>query len=226
MVSRGVGMTTDMDLKQLERKAWASFFQDGLLDVFMGLVLVAVGLPAMLPGIFNSELSQDVAAAVLMALGLLAYWGGKRFITIPRGGRAEFSRARRSRQTKAAVVYAISAVVGAIVFLLTMLGLSSSPPTWVQKLGVDGFLALGIGGWMFLILGLASYFMDYTRGYVIAALYALAFGGTVLLHNPMTFIIAGMMAVLMGLVVFVRFLRTHPKPCDLGPGARYNGASW
>jgi len=219
-------MTTNTDLKQLERKAWTSFFQDGLLDIFMGLVLVAVGFPAMLPGIFITGLSQDVAGAVLMVLAFLPYWGGKRFITVPRTGRAEFSRARKSRQTKAAVIYAISAVAAAIVFLVTMLGLSSSPPTWVQRLGVDGFLALGIGGFVFLIVGLSSYFTDYTRGYVIAALYALAFGGKVLLHNPITFVVAGMMAVLMGLLVFVRFLRTHPKPSELGPGTRYNGASW
>ena len=219
-------MTTNTDLKQLERKAWTSFFQDGLLDIFMGLVLVAVGFPAMLPGIFITGLSQDVAGAVLMVLAFLPYWGGKRFITVPRTGRAEFSRARKSRQTKAAVIYAISAVAGAIVFLMTMLGLRSSPPAWVQSLGVEGFLALGIGGWMFLILGLGSYFTDYTRGYVIAALYALGFGGKVLLHNPITFIIAGMLAVLMGLVVFVRFLRTHPKPSELEPGNRYDAASW
>ena len=219
-------MTTDMDLKQLERKAWTSFFQDGLLDVLMGLVLLAVGIPAMLPGVFRSGLSQDAAGAVLMVLAFLPYWGGKRFITVPRTGRAEFSRARRSRQTKAAVIYAISAIIGAAVFLTTMLGLSSSPPTWVQRLGVDGFLALGIGGFMFLILGLSSYFMDYRRGYVIAALYALSFGGKVLIHNPIVFVAAGAAAALMGLTVFVRFLRAHPKPASLEPGTRYDGASW
>ena len=219
-------MTTNMNLKQLERKAWTSFFQDGLLDILMGLALLASGIPALLPGIFISELSQDVVAGVLMVLALVAYWAGKRFITVPRMGRAEFSRARKSRQTKAAIIYAISAVVGAIVFLMTILGLSSTPPAWVEKLGVEGFLALGIGGWMLLILGLGSYFTDYTRGYIIAALYALAFGGTVIVHNPITFIVAGVLAVLMGLAVFVRFLRTHPKPSELEPSTSYDGASW
>ena len=219
-------MTTETDLKRLERKAWTSFFQDGLLDILMGLVLLAVGFPAMLPGIFTSGLSQDVAGAVLMVLALVAYWAGKRFSTVPRTGRAEFSRARKSRQTKAAVIYAISAIIGAAVFLMTILGLSSSPPAWVQRLGVEGFLALGIGGFMFVILGLSSYFTDYTRGYVIAALYALAFGGKVLLHNPIVFVVAGTAAILVGLAVFVRFLRTHPKPAMLEPRTRHDGASW
>lgn len=219
-------MTNELDLKQLERRAWTSFFEDGLLDLLMGLALLAVGINAMLRGIFTSELSQDAAAAVLMVLALVAYWAGKRFITVPRTGRAEFSSARKSRQTRVALIYAVSVVVGAIVFLMGMLGLSVNPPAWAQRLGPEGFLALGIGGWMFLILALASYFMDYKRGYVIAALYALAFGGKVLLHNPITFIVAGMLAVLMGLAVFGRFLRAHPKPPESEPSTRYDGASW
>ena len=219
-------MTISMDLKQLEREAWTSFFEDGLLDIFMGLVLLAVGVPAMLPGVFRSGLSQDAAGAVLMVLAFLPYWGGKRFITVPRTGRVEFSRARTLRQTKAAVIYAIAAIIGAAVFLMTMLELSSSPPGWVQRLGVDGFLALGIGGFIFLILGLSSYFMDYRRGYVIAALYALSFGGKVLSHNPIVFVVAGTAAILMGLAVFVRFLRTLPKPAMLEPRTHHDVASW
>ena len=207
-------MNANMNLKQIERKAWTSFFQDGLWDIFMGLVLLAVGIPAVLPNIFTSELHQDAAAAVLMVLAFLPHWAGKRFITVPRMGHVKFSRARKSRQTKVAVIYAISAVVGVIVFLMVMLGLSSSPPAWVQRLGVQGFVALGIGGWMLFIMGLASYFMDFTRGYVIAALYALAFSGTVLTHNPIMFIIAGTVAVLMGVVALIRFIREYPIPAE------------
>jgi MFS family permease len=207
-------MTTNMNLKQIERKAWTSFFQDGLLDILMGLALLAVGIPAVLPSIFTSELWQNAGAAVLMVLALLFYWAGKRFITVPRLGRAKFSQARKSRQTKAAVIYAISMVVGVIVFLMVMLELSSSPPGWVQRLGVRGFLAVGIGAWMLLIIGLGSYFTDFTRGYVIAALYVLAFSGTVLVSNPIMFIIAGALAVVMGVVVLVRFTREYPRPAE------------
>ena len=213
-------MTTNMNLKDMERKAWRSLFQDGLLDIFMGLVLLAVGIPAMLPGLFTSELWQNAGAAVLMVLALFVYWLGKRFITMPRIGRARFGPTRKAKLRKTAVIYAISVVVGAIVFLMIMLGLSPSPPGWVQRLGVPGFLALGIGGWMLLILGLGSYFTDFTRGYVIAALYALAFSGTVLLHNPIMFIVAGTLAVLMGAVVFIGFLRKYPAPAQGPAGQR------
>jgi hypothetical protein len=44
----------------------------------------------------------------------------------------------------------------------------------------------------------------------------LAFSGTVLLHNPILFIMAGAVAVLMGLIVFIRFLRRYRIP-SAGP---------
>ncbi len=121
---------TNLDLKQLERRAWTSFFQDGLLDIFMGLALLAIGIPAMLPGLFGTELRQNAGAAVLMLFAFLPYWAGKRFMTVPRMGRAEFTRARKSRQTKVAMLYAVSVVAGVIVSLMVMLGLGASPPAW------------------------------------------------------------------------------------------------
>jgi hypothetical protein len=187
-----------------------SFFEDGLLDVLMGLTLLAVGVPAMLPNFFVSELRQDAASAALMVLALFGFWLGKRFITMPRIGRARFGPTRKASLRKTAVIYGISALAGLIVFLVFLMrtaGPSQGTP-WSAPLVV----ALGIGAWMLLILGLASYFIDFTRGHVIAALYALAFSGTVLLHNPILFITAGAVAVLMGLVVFVRFLRKYRVP--------------
>jgi hypothetical protein len=186
-----------------------SFFEDGLLDVLMGLALLAVGIPAMLPNFFVSELRQDAASAALMVLALFVYWLGKRFITMPRIGRARFGPRRKAKLRKTAVIYGISALAGIVflVFLMRTTGPSQGTP-WSAPVVV----ALGIGAWMLLILGLASYFMDFTRGHVIAGLYALAFSATVLLHNPIMFIMAGAVAVLMGLVVFVRFLRKYRIP--------------
>ena len=37
-------MTQNINLKALEKKAWRSVFQDGLWDIFLGLLLMAFGL--------------------------------------------------------------------------------------------------------------------------------------------------------------------------------------
>lgn len=205
-------MAQNISLKQIERKAWKSSFQDGLLDILFGFMLLVLGIPDLFPDIFTSEMRQNAAYVVFAVLGLLIMWAGKRFISLPRMGRAKFGPTRKARQTRVAVIYAISVIAGVIVFLMAMLAASSSPSPWIQRLGARGFIALASGAWMLFILGLASYFTDFTRGYVIAVFYALGFAGTVLLSNPRVMLLAGSPIILMGAVVFIRFLRTYPKP--------------
>lgn len=207
-------MATNVSLKQVERRAWRSFFEDGLLDMYVGLMLMVLGARDLFTNLFGSGLPTFGAGLVLAVLAFLPYWAGKRFISVPRMGRAKFGAARKAKQTKAAFVYSVSVIAGVIILLMIMLGLSSSPPVWVQMLGARGFIALGVGGCMMLMFGLASYFTDYRRGYVIAVLYGLGFSGTTWLGNPMILLLAGGLIVLMGTVVFVRFLRKYPMPAQ------------
>ncbi|MBT7789674.1 MAG: hypothetical protein HN757_12430, partial [Calditrichaeota bacterium] len=37
-------MNISVDLKQIEKKAYLSYFEDGLIDLYIGLILTAVGL--------------------------------------------------------------------------------------------------------------------------------------------------------------------------------------
>ena len=48
-------MTQNINLKALEKKAWRSVFQDGLWDIFLGLLLMAFGLSAWLDRLALSE---------------------------------------------------------------------------------------------------------------------------------------------------------------------------
>ena len=209
-------MSENVNLKQIERKAWISYFDDGLWDIMLGLTLMFVGIPALLPNIFTSELRQDGASAVLMGLAFGIFWAGKRFITVPRLGRARFGQERKAKQRKTAAIYAISVLAGVIAFLL-FLAQSTNPSSGASWLGSAGLVALGIGAWMMLVFSLGSYFMDFTRGYVVGALYVLGFSGTVLLHNPIMLLFAGGITLLMGLVVFIRFLQNYPIPAEAAP---------
>jgi hypothetical protein len=209
---RSFVMTTDMDLKRLERRAWRFSFQDGLLDIYLGLLLVVLSVPELLPGVFTSELTEYAAYAGLALVAFLVYWAAKRYVSAPRMGRAHFGPARKARQTKAAIVYGVSALGGVIVLLLVLVWRSGAPGGRSPWLGAREFFALGIGLWMMVVFGLGSPFTDFGRGYVIGALYALAFGGTILLGEPVVFAFCGAIIVLWGLVVLARFLRAHPVP--------------
>jgi hypothetical protein len=218
-------MTTDMDLKQLERRAWRSSFQDGLLDIYLGLLLVLLSIPALLPGIFTSELREYAGYVGFALVAFVVYWWAKRYVSGPRMGRARFRATRKARQTRAKVVYGVSALGGAMLLLLALAWRSGAPGGGSPWLGSPELFALGIGFWMMLVFGVGSYLLDFGRGYLIGALYALAFGGAILLDQPGVFLICGVILVFVGLIVFVRFLQTHPKPAELESGAGMGDAS-
>ena len=75
-----------------------------------------------------------------------------------------------------------------------------------------------VAAWMLVLFGLMSYVLQFARGYLIGVLYAagLGFG---LIRNPWLIVVAGVLVILLGLVVFVRFVRGNPVPGQEGANA-------
>lgn len=205
-------MSANVDVKQIERRAWKSYFhQDGFLDILMGLLLLAMAVSHALSEVGVPEFTGLVVFAALEVVALAIFWAGKRFVTRPRLGRVKFGARGKARQRKTRVILAISVLAGAAVFVTfsVFAGAPAGLPVVLEGTVVVPVLA---GLWMMVILSLVSYFMDFTRGYVIGAFYALGFSGAPLLDNPVVFALAGGAVVLMGLVVLRRFLRQYPPP--------------
>ena len=203
-------MTTNMELKRIERKAWTSFFEDGLLDILLGLLLAMTGV-AVLPrdrGLLGSW--QVGIYLALLVLSFAVFWLGKKYVTVRRLGRVRFGPTIRAKSKKSR---ARTAILVAVQVAVVVAGLNMMSTDAAQ--GVPGgraLWALAYGVWMMGVFSLASYCIDFTRGYVIGVLYALGFSGTILLDSPIMFVVAGAIILLMGLVVFVRFLREYPVP--------------
>lgn len=203
-------MTTNMDLRRIERKAWTSFFEDGLLDILLGLLLAMTGVAA-LPrdrGLWGSW--QVGIYLGLLVLSFAVFWLGKKHVTVRRLGRVRFGPTMRAKSKKSRAVAAIlvAAQVAVVVAGLNMMSTDAAQ-------GVPGGRApwaLAYGIWMTGVFSLASYCIDFRRGYVVGVLYAVGFSGTMLLDSPIMFVVAGAVILLMGLVVFVRFLREYPIP--------------
>jgi hypothetical protein len=212
-------VSDNVSLKQIERKAWTSFFQDGLLDILMGLLLLLMAVPDMLSDVFPSQLWQRGTNVALAGLAFVIFWAGKRFITMPRLGRVRFDRARKVKKMRLAPILTAASILTGILMASILLAQRNGGSVLEAVAGSRAQAALGLAVWIILILSLASYFMeDFTRGYVIGVLCALGFSGTILLDNPFMFAIAGAVILLMGLVVFIRFLRKYPIPAqELAP---------
>ena len=95
-------MAENVDLKSLERKAYRSIFEDGVWDLFIGLIILSLGFSTFLSSILNlNELwFAIIPTLILNIIAFLIFFLGKKFITIPRLGIVKFGQKRKSKQQK------------------------------------------------------------------------------------------------------------------------------
>jgi hypothetical protein len=201
-------MNDAMDLKTLERTAWRSYHQDGLWDIYLGLILwaLAIFLGGGLDAVEN-DLWRLLAYTVLISGAFLIFWAGKRYITVPRLGQVKFGPERKRRMLHLALILGGFTLVTVVLVILTATAKSNNaslPP----GLPVYLFAGLFVG----TVIATIAWFNDYPRGYYIAVIYALCFGLGEYLNNFAIFWIGGLLVMVPGVYLFIRFLKEHPKP--------------
>lgn len=218
-------MSEQLNIDQIERKVWTSFFADGLWDIYLGLLLMAMGVNHILS---RSDMPQGQVMAVFIGLEIaaaLVLWFGKRLITRPRMGSVRLGQKAKARRVKARVLLLFSVVVGLILFAVGMVaqrqGLSFGNPGVVMPLVWAAN--------MLLVFGLGGYFLRFPRLYVVAIMYAIAVPLDLTLSEltgrdlgAWAFLVPAVVILCMGGVVFWRFLRNYPV---LAVGAEVNGNS-
>jgi hypothetical protein len=201
-------MNDAMDLKTLERTAWRSYHQDGLWDLYLGLILwaLAIFLGGGLDAVEN-DLWRLLAYTVLIGGAFLIFWAGKRYITAPRLGRVKFGPARKRRMLHLALILGGFTLVTVVLVILTATAKSNNtslPP----GLPVYLFAGLFVGA----VIATIAWFNDYPRGYYIAGIYALCFGLGEYWQNWSIFWLGGLLVLTPGVVLLIRFLRQYPSP--------------
>ncbi|UCH10544.1 MAG: hypothetical protein JSU61_01215 [Fidelibacterota bacterium] len=204
-------MAQDIDLKLLERKAYLSYHQDGLLDIGLGLFILAIGI--------GMATGMAWMAGILAATGISVYAGAKRAITIPRAGRVQFSpeRVRKEKKEKSFFVgfFTVSAILGLMMFVLVT-GIIRG-----EFGGSSGILARGLEAFIMAPLGLVGavglaalgYWKQINRYYYYAVLLMLAVSMGPLLDvpHPVYVSVPGGVIALVGLVMLVRFVKVYPR---------------
>ncbi len=205
-------MTNILDLKQIERKAFRFIYQDGLMDILMGIIVIGIGFYAHLPESGYSA-TNWVWFVVTFAVANSIYWAGKKYITQPRMGQVRFGSMRRQKNKTLAIIMGILVLVQVLVVGITTLGWFN--PVIGQKLFGNirtEHLAVAALGSLFVgpPLVFIAYMTDFLRGYYIAFLFALAVFLTIYFNQPIHTLIIGVVIIVPGLVLFIRFLRKYP----------------
>ncbi len=212
--------TTPISLKELERKAFRSTYQDGLLDIYMGGTIASFTVFAdTLYGVDSLTSWQRVFIFLVgCVISNLIFWVGKKFITLPRIGQVKFGPARKRRIRTLIIV--LSVVVGIQVAIFAFqLALWQIPAlhSWFGFLALPqdmGKLVVAVVGALFVGPGFTvmAYFIDFPRGYYIAAVTSLAVFCMIWFENALFYLAAGLLIILPGIFLFIRFLLQHPLP--------------
>jgi hypothetical protein len=193
-----------LDLGQIERQAWQSYHEDGLMDIAFGSLLLFVYV-----GSTADRLHWGAIVALLLVGPALAL--AKRMVTAPRLGRVEFSTARKGRKRR--VVLFIAAAVAASTLIPLVLG----GDEWLRS--HTTFVSVGLGVLVFTVFAAIAFWLDLRRMYGVGVLYGGAFTSAELLDTPLPMLIAGSIVALSGAARLIIFLRRYPRP-SVGNGPR------
>ncbi|MHA1987541.1 MAG: hypothetical protein ACW98D_12960 [Promethearchaeota archaeon] len=207
-------MTENLDLKDLEKKAWRSTFQDGLWDIYFGLLFLGMGIYT-IPRLFGLEdtLSLILILMIFQFSSFGFFFISKKKITVPRMGFVKFGKKRIVKKVKLTIFLCFMVVLNVIVLFLPLSGLD---------IRLDAFTTMLIIGTLFMILPISvvAYFLQFDRLYVIAIMGGLGFSIVELLRpiigSPLNTIITfssiGGIITIWGIVFFIRFLKEYPSP--------------
>lgn len=210
-------MSNQINLKEIERKAFRSTFQDGLRDMHYGLIVICMSVFIYRPSggynIWNILLSLF---ATLLASYL--FRAGKKYITLPRIGQVRFGEIRKRKKKTMAITLAVVIIFQVGLLGLTVLGwvnpiVGEMVSNYLNASNIMDLLVAAIGSFIVgLSMMLIAYFSDFPRGYYIALLMSLAVFLMIYLNKPVYPIIIGGLIFLPGLVLFINFLKKYPFP--------------
>ena len=207
-------MVSSIDLKQIERKAYRSTYQDGIWDIYMGTVVVLMGLFLYHPESGYSAINI-IMMVLLLSLAYSLFWAGKKYITLPRMGQVRFGPVRQRRKKTMAIILGVIVLIQIIFVGLTAVSryypqvggrLFGSTDAGLATVAAIGSLFVG------LPMLLMAYMIDFPRGYYIAVLMSLAVFLMILTNQPLYPAVLGILIIIPGVVLLINFLKKYPLP--------------
>jgi hypothetical protein len=202
-------MSPTTEFKLLERRAYLSYHQDGVIDIIVGLGMLGFGI----------YLAIDQLFFMLAAwLFLMAYVPLKRWITVPRFGYIEFSLVRTHSQKRRGLI--------SMTFLVILLA-------FILLVGIPGVLPGGILTtlriYKELLFGIIFAFLLFGAALMSELIRFSAYAGLAVLLTVMaywlglpayayTLALSGLI-LLSGLWMLTRFLRRYPLVPEEGSNA-------
>ncbi|MFZ5516937.1 MAG: hypothetical protein ACOY90_09890 [Candidatus Zhuqueibacterota bacterium] len=206
-------MVNSINLSDMERKAFRSTFEDGLLEL---LIMCFTLQFALAPYLSQWGMGDFWSSAIFMPLYLIALVGyvqGKKHMTAPRVGLATYSEKRRTKIRKLNFYLAFMVLAGIFMGVIALQFTGTTLATWLFP-AVMSFLLL-------FAFSMAGYYLDVPRLFYYGVLLSLLvplgevlfWRGYVSHHGyPLVFGIGTVVLFFNGIFHLVRFMTKYKIP--------------
>ncbi len=200
-------MAREPNLKEIERRAYMSYHQDGLLDIFAGLYVLGFGLGIYMDIQWKFGFGA-IMPGILVAVVLPIWIAAKRRITMPRVGFVNFGIRGTSKIT-AIFIGLMVAGLGAF-FVFTLATSQGGSRQWLDLIVQNGMLVVGFGS--LAVCFLFGYSMGLKRLYAYGslALIVLVIGHFMGIFFAYILSALGTTVMVVGFALLIAFTRKYP----------------
>ncbi len=194
-------MSQNIDFKELRKKVYLSYHQDGLIDIILGASILGFGL----------QIATDNSAFLFLTwMGFILYTPLKNRLTVPRLGYVRFDEERKTA-TRLVLLIAVGVLIFAMFIGLYVFvrsgSMSQTASEWLRK-----YHMLVLGTFVAIPLVAGAFWSGVNRlvmyaGLIIVVMLA---GIQLGMHPPIYVIALGCIILLSGLWILFRFLKQYP----------------
>jgi predicted small integral membrane protein len=196
-------MNQKINLKEIAKKAYTSYHQDGILDITISLVIIAFGIMMVL------DLPWLGGTFGIVAMSF--YAAAKKLLTVPRIGYVKFPTQRAQRINVALLgLGVLSLLFAGLAFVQT----GEGTPAWLQLL-IDNYM-ITVGLIISGLFVLAGYTCRTKRMYTYALASITIFGVGHFIYFPLQYYLTllGTLVLIIGLAMLIRFVSKYPKAAE------------
>ena len=206
-------VTNQPDLKEIERRAYMSYHQDGLLDIFAGLFILGFGLGIFMTIVLEFSFIIGLSMPAIIVATVLPIWiAAKRRITMPRVGYVNFGTRGASKIT--ALFLGLMVAGLGVFFAFTFATYQGGSRQWLDLIFQNGMLIVGFGSLAVCILFGYSMGLRRLYAYGLLAMIVLVIGHFMGIFFAYILLALGITVITTGVALLIGFVKKYPLKGD------------
>jgi len=204
-------MTKEPNLKEIERRAYTSYHQDGLLDIFVGVYILGFGLGVYMTIMWEFGFGV-IIPGILIATVLPIWIAAKRKITMPRIGFVNFGIRGATKITAFFIGLMVVGLGAFSVFILATV--QGGSRMWLDLIFQNGMLIVGFGSLAVCLLFGYSMGLKRLYAYGVLSVIALVIGHFMRIFFAYILTALGITVMVAGVALLIGFVKKYPLKGD------------